>query len=295
MYVACSKAGGAHLTREKYRRTSLRVFEVLEENNVSIEHISQFGGRHFKMFVVSRKNAQVGVGTLMNELSCIRGMLRQFEKKRAMLKQPDLTNRALGVGRRNRDGTGHPLTKQQLAWAFARAQRLGREGFASALLLQVRLGLRRTEVVCAHDAQLRRWIQQLLDGDLIEIERGTKNGRRRDTRVVDRELALEAVRAALAIAERQGGHLIVRNNGASMRLREAVNAYKNWMNRSAIRTHAGRYAYAVNRIRQYQQLGYSLKDAAALTGVDLGHGDGRGQYIRQVYCRRMPPEETVAR
>ena len=37
---------------------------------------------------------------------------------------------------------------------------------------------------------------------------------------------------------------------------------------------------------RYEAQGFSHKDALAQTSQDLGHGDGRGRYIEQVYSRR---------
>lgn len=36
----------------------------------------------------------------------------------------------------------------------------------------------------------------------------------------------------------------------------------------------------------YLGLGLSIKEARAMVAMDLGHGDGRGRYIQQVYGRQ---------
>lgn len=46
-----------------------------------------------------------------------------------------------------------------------------------------------------------------------------------------------------------------------------------------------RYAWAQDAIRHYLAQGFSDKEALALTSMDLGHGDGRGRYVVQVYGR----------
>ena len=38
----------------------------------------------------------------------------------------------------------------------------------------------------------------------------------------------------------------------------------------------------------YQAEGFSKEEAAARTSTDLGHGDGRGRYVREVYGRKPP-------
>lgn len=49
--------------------------------------------------------------------------------------------------------------------------------------------------------------------------------------------------------------------------------------------HSLRYAWAQDAIRHYLAQGFSDKEALALTSMDLGHGDGRGRYVVQVYGR----------
>ncbi|EDF8126218.1 DNA-binding protein, partial [Salmonella enterica subsp. enterica serovar Dublin] len=36
----------------------------------------------------------------------------------------------------------------------------------------------------------------------------------------------------------------------------------------------------------YLAQGFCEKEALAMTAMDLGHGDGRGRYVAQVYGRR---------
>lgn len=47
--------------------------------------------------------------------------------------------------------------------------------------------------------------------------------------------------------------------------------------------HSLRYAWAQEAICHYLAQGFSEKEALALTAMDLGHGDGRGRYVAQVY------------
>jgi hypothetical protein len=47
-----------------------------------------------------------------------------------------------------------------------------------------------------------------------------------------------------------------------------------------------RYAWAQDAIRHYLSQGFSEKEALAMTTMGLGHGDGRGRYVAQVYGRQ---------
>ncbi|OYO91440.1 DNA-binding protein [Salmonella enterica subsp. enterica serovar Weltevreden] len=47
--------------------------------------------------------------------------------------------------------------------------------------------------------------------------------------------------------------------------------------------HSLRYAWAQDAICHYLAQEFSKKEALAQTAMDLGHGDGRGRYVAQVY------------
>ncbi|MFN7050350.1 DNA-binding protein, partial [Proteus mirabilis] len=55
--------------------------------------------------------------------------------------------------------------------------------------------------------------------------------------------------------------------------------------------HGLRYAYAQDVEKYYLSQGVSPKEAYALTSMDLGHGDGRGDYIKRVYSQKGDVEE----
>ncbi len=54
--------------------------------------------------------------------------------------------------------------------------------------------------------------------------------------------------------------------------------------------HSLRYAWAQDAIRHYLAQGFSEKESLALTATDLGHGDGRGRWVKQVYGYRWKEE-----
>lgn len=54
--------------------------------------------------------------------------------------------------------------------------------------------------------------------------------------------------------------------------------------------HSLRYAWAQDAIRHYLAQGFSEKESLALTATDLGHGDGRGRWVKQVYGYRWREE-----
>lgn len=47
--------------------------------------------------------------------------------------------------------------------------------------------------------------------------------------------------------------------------------------------HSLRYAYSREATEWHMKNGLSRKEAEAMVSMDLGHGDGRGDYARKVY------------
>lgn len=87
---------------------------------------------------------------------------------------------------------------------------------------------------------------------------------------------------ALAIAESRNNRLIDK-----LDLKSAMDYWHNQAARmgltGAYSPHSLRYAWAQDAIRHYLAQGFSRKEALAMVAMDLGHGDGRGWYVAQVY------------
>ena len=49
--------------------------------------------------------------------------------------------------------------------------------------------------------------------------------------------------------------------------------------------HSLRYAFMRERVGAYLQNGIPMAEALARTSMDLGHGDGRGRWVKMVYLR----------
>jgi hypothetical protein len=68
-------------------------------------------------------------------------------------------------------------------------------------------------------------------------------------------------------------------------LRAATTWYRNAMHRLDVQGHALRYAFARERVDAYRAEGIPLREALARTSMDLGHGDGRGRWVKMGYLR----------
>ena len=158
-------------------------------------------------------------------------------------------------------------------------------GLAAALELSRLMGLRSQEAVQSVQS-LKTWRQALGRGDTrLTVVFGTKGGRPRETMILDAGAVRKALDNALAVAEDRHGRLIDKPD-----LKTAMKYWHSQASRigltGAYSPHSLRYAWAQDAIRHYLAQGFCEKEALAMTAMDLGHGDGRGRYVAQVYGRK---------
>ncbi len=275
-------AGGSFKTASDRKNVADRLAAHLKEANIQIRDIAHLKSRHVESYIQQRYEDGIGKRTLQNEMSAIRVMLR--EAGRAEFADSErLSNKALEINNASRDGTHRAMPDDKYQEVFNKLGSID-AGVQACAALERWLGLRGEEAVQANKS-LADWQKQLSQGDTVRVIYGTKGGRSRDTRPVDIEKAREAVNNALALARTQGGRLVDRpdlqsaqeRHSYAMRAAGAVGEYS---------PHSLRYAFACDSIERYERQGFSHKDALAMTSMDLGHGDGRGRYIEQVYSRR---------
>lgn len=250
-----------------------------------IRSAEQIGGRHLTAFVAARVQEGISPRTLANQMSHIRAVLEHVGKP-GLARNPEYSNRALGIAQGSRIGTKEPLSDSALK-GFREAT-VNRPGIGLTLELQRALGLRETEAIRGGRADtLARWERELTLKGCVYVVEGTKGGRPRDTHVANVERALSAIREARSLIQSQGGGYLVRkaDGSAAANLKQARNIYRNLCHREGIQSHAARYAFARERLEGYRQQGFSAREARAATSQDLGHGDGRGRYIASVYAR----------
>lgn len=285
---AIKKGGGSFKTISDYSKILQRVGSRLAALNIQIKSVEQIKVRHVELYMGSRKCDGVANRTLQNEMTAIRRALDLSGKTiMADPKHERLSNKALGIAGGSRKGTKEAITDSRYREVLGRVQ-LVDKGVAAAMQLSRYLGLRNEEAVQSAKS-LKTWQKALMRGDnKLQIIFGTKGGRARMTTVVDRPKVLEAVNNALSHCKKQNGKLIEKSE-----LKSALNHYINVLRRDGGLTggketpHSLRYSYARDAMHFHIANGYSYKEALALTSMDLGHGDGRGTYIENVYCQKM--------
>jgi hypothetical protein len=211
---------GAHLTREARAVTFTIFANTMRQLGYGIQRADQIGGRHLKAYVEARKAAGIAPRTLANEMSHLRAALTSVGKE-ALAKNPQYSNKALGIERGSRIGTKQPLSDAAIKTFQTRMDQLGRPGIGAVLELQRALGLREAEAIRGGNREtLNRWARELTTKGSARVIEGTKGGRTRETHPADRGRALAAIRTALAVL-RDGGqqHLVTRADSAAANLK----------------------------------------------------------------------------
>lgn len=276
-----NKLGGSTLTLRAREHSIKHMFETFKSNNLSVKNLNDLKVWHVERYIAIQKEKGISNRTLQNRMTHVRTMLEKAGRNQ-LAAQERLSSKGLGIDGANRDGTHRALEPDAYAAVLAAAQARS-IGFGACIALQRELGLRARESVQSV-ASLKSWKLAIERGHAVRVQHGTKGGRGRDTMPVSNERALEAVKSAIAAVSDNGGYLV---RGDS--LEGAMQAFHRDCAAvgllGANASHCLRYGYAQERFEQLlEQLG-DKREALAATSHELGHGDGRGTYIEQVYLK----------
>ena len=264
-----------------------RFSEHLRALNIQIQRVEQIRVRHIECYIEERLEQDIGLRTLQNEMAALRAVLRQAGR-RQVVEHPRLTNKALGVSGASRNGTSRAITPEHYQQVMEKA-RAEDEGLAAALEIARLMGLRSQEAVQSSQS-LKTWLKAIERGETrLKVVFGTKGGRPRYTTLLDAGAVRKAVENALPIARQRNGRLIDKPD-----LKTALEHWHKQVIKAGLKgefsPHSLRYAWAQDAIRHYLAQGFSEKESLALTATDLGHGDGRGRWVKQVYGYRWKEE-----
>ena len=286
LVAVMARLGGSHLTREARERTAAKFSTLMYEAGYThLARPADIGAKHLRAYVLARQTESPSIRTLQNELAHLRGVLKGVGKQ-VKAAAAELSNEALGIGGGSRLGTKTAMSSEDFLAITERADRQDRPGMAALLRLERHLGLRGNEAIHAREDTLRRWERELQAGGRINVLAGTKGGRPRSVDVFDRASATAAVSWALSVCAKQDGFLVVRANGSPAGgLKQARRIYHCWTHRNGIQPHSARYAFAREQLDGYLSRGYSSREPLMAVSHDLGHGDGRGRWVKSVYMR----------
>lgn len=276
-------AGGSTLTRKGRESTLSSVSRTFREDlNIQIKSFADLKVRHIEMYVEHATSKGLTRRTIQNHMARIRSALRELGRE-TFADDKRLSNKALSLGNASRDGTHVPFSTVE------EAQRLGSiqdAGSRAAAQLQRALGLRMTEAIRSVE-WLKQWERDLIKNNYIEIVEGTKGGRRRLVDFKDtmaKSLAIQAIRNAIAVIGDK------KQLVESTSLEGACRKYLRHISKAGFKgaqgSHSLRCSWARDQYsRHLEKTSGSKPLALAMLSLDLGHGDGRGRYCRQVYLK----------
>ncbi|AYZ18703.1 DNA-binding protein [Klebsiella sp. FDAARGOS_511] len=275
---------GSFKTVADRSRIAERFSERLAKLNIQIRDAKHIKTVHIQRYIQSRQAEKISNRTLQNEMAAVRYIMSVAGRNKLANPQHELlSNKALGISGASRDGTKKAISDDTLREVINYAMKKD-EGVALAVQLARYIGLRTEETVQSAKS-LKTWQQSLLSGnERVRVVFGTKGGRPRETTVFDREKVLTLLNKAITYCDNNNGKLINKPT-----LHTAIERYRNILRDAGMTgenaPHSLRYAYAKDAVNFHVNNGMSRNEAVALVSMDLGHGDGRGRYIKQVYFK----------
>lgn len=238
--------------------------------------------KHIECYIAERLEQGITLRTLHNEMATVRVILRAAGRSK-LADAERLSNRALGLSCASRDGTRQAITSERYQAALAILQQKEKDAELALTLQLARMMGRRSQEAVQCSQSLNIWATALERGDeQLTVVFGTKGGRPRQTRVLDRDALTQTVDQALAVAAARNGRLIDKPD-----LKSATNRWRSQTALAGLKgqhsPHSLRYAWAQDAMRYYQQQGFCNREARSLVSMDLGHGDGRGRCAQRVY------------
>lgn len=275
-------AGGAHLTIEA-RDRHLKLFaEFCNDRAFGLKTVEGIKTKHVQLFADFLRGSDRSPRTIHNILASLRATLRASGKN---LKNMHLTSNAnLGLAQGDRRGKKEPFPDRRFYLLLVLLATSDVSMYA-ALAFERFFGLRGMEAIRSRDS-LETWLKQIEANQTISVTFGTKTGKPRSVTIHPKNLswARLAIHAALDLTASQRSPLI-----QAPTLKQAVRHYRYRCEKLGLvgkhAPHSLRYRYAVELLEYHREQGYSEHESLARVAMSLGHGDGRGRWVKMVYAR----------
>ncbi|MEQ2027441.1 integrase domain-containing protein [Xenorhabdus szentirmaii] len=283
------QAGGSFVTVADRERIARQFLNFLKDKGIKLRQMDSLKTTYIEHYIAQRKVDHISSRTLQNEMAVLRAILAQAGKhKLAAPDHPRLSNRALDIADTSRKGTKVALTPTVFREIFQQVEQKDR-GVAAVMQLAYVLGLRTKEAVESYKS-LATWKKALANGHTsVRVVFGTKGGRPRQTVILDRKALQQVIDYAERSKAERSGKLINKPT-----LHQAIDRYRYVVRRAGLvgkqAPHSMRYHFAQQAGVHYKAQGVSEREVLALVSMDLGHGDGRGRYIQQVYYQNIENE-----
>lgn len=281
---AADQAGGSFDTRQNRREIARRFAIWCWRRGYQLQDVASIKVKHIKEYVDDQLNQGKSGRSIQNELAAIRKILRHLGRKQ-FADSRAIGNASLGISGTPRAGTKTALPDHLHQSAISGLLAGGEDGIAIVLSLERFLGLRGEEAIRSVPS-LKTWIRSLPSTGKIRVVYGTKGGRPRDTRIPSAlvQSALSAIDQAIDYTGQNDGKLIPGTlKMAQSRYHRAVRSV-GLIGECA--PHSERYWFAARAFEGYRSQGFSEKEALAMVSMDLGHGDGRGRWVKSTYYQR---------
>ncbi|WP_337024469.1 MULTISPECIES: integrase domain-containing protein [unclassified Pantoea] len=278
------QGGGSFKTVSDRSKIASRFSERLATLNIQIRDVSHIKTKHIENYIRSRQVENISSRTLQNEMAALRSILSQGGRN--VLANPaheKLSNQALNISGASREGTKVAISDERLKEIISTVSEKDR-GIALGIQLARYIGLRAEETVQSAKS-LNTWRKSLLSGENnVRVVFGSKGGRPRDATIFERDRVIALLNEAVRYVDDNNGKLIDKPT-----LHQALDRYHNVLRESGMTgihaPHSLRYAYSQDAVNHHLENGMTRKEAEALVSMDLGHGDGRGDYVARVYNR----------
>ena len=279
-----NKSGGSTLT--KIGREAILNKSVNDLKNhlkiTSIHGIKDIKVKHAEKLVDFWKKNGISNRTIQNRMSVLRtslvkvGMTNSANSER-------LTTKNLGI-QASRNGTHSAPTIEYINEKVSKLD----SSFSICANLQIHIGLRAREAVSA-GSSISTWMKEIENGGII-VTRGTKGGksRRVDFSNEDRrKKAITAIKDAISYCKSHG-EMIIKSSSLEGAMRSYQRALLAVGFSGSEASHCFRYYFAVHQFLSHLEIDpTNEKEALARLSLDLGHGDGRGRYCKQVYLKSL--------
>jgi hypothetical protein len=278
------KAGGGSTLTKIARASSLaQISKILKNDlNIQVKSFEFLKVSHVERLIQHLQARGQSPRTSQNTMAHLRCALREVGREK-FASDPRISNKKLGISGASRDGKHRAINLEEIEMRILKLD----DGAAAATRLQMAIGLRAREAIQSSES-LKSWLIELEKYDCLTISHGTKGGRTRIVRFITQESkqsALQAIKNAHQAAIKNNGVLI-----PSKSLQGAARAHLRSMNAAGFQgeesSHALRCTWAQAQYNRYMEmLGGDKKEALSRLSMDLGHGDGRGRYVKQVYLK----------
>lgn len=261
----------------------LQISKILKNDlNIQVKSFDFLKITHVERLIQHLKVRGQSPRTSQNTMAHLRCALREAGREK-FAADPRISNKSLGISGASRDGKHRAINLEEIELRILKLD----DGAAATTRLQMTIGLRAREAIQSADS-LKSWLIELEKFDCLTITHGTKGGRSRIVRFITQESkqsALQAIKNAHQEAIGSNGVLI-----PSKTLQGAARAHSRQMNAAGFQgeesSHALRCTWAQAQYTRYMEvLDGDEKEALARLSMDLGHGDGRGRYVKQVYLK----------